>query len=142
MFGLPIALRAGPIRFDTGLYVPIIFYDPTQTIVSIPLHIWIQADARLLAGADARAARREPGRQRHRVPARVRAGLAASRAVDLRTWFLFPDMNQQRRRAQLRASASRSKSGSSSGFEYRSGEDHSTRARRASSVALGTAPRI
>ena len=31
MFGLPIALRAGPIRFDTGLYVPIIFYDPTQT---------------------------------------------------------------------------------------------------------------
>ena len=23
MFGLPIALRAGPVRFDTGLYVPI-----------------------------------------------------------------------------------------------------------------------
>ena len=77
MFGLPIALRAGIVRFDTGLYVPIIFYDPTQTIVSIPLHIWIQADARLLAGPAARAARRQPGRQRTRIPARVRAGLAA-----------------------------------------------------------------
>src|SRR5215471_864664 len=43
MFGLPIALRAGIVRLDTGLFVPVIFYDPTRTVVSIPLHIWIQA---------------------------------------------------------------------------------------------------
>jgi hypothetical protein len=43
MFGLPIALRAGPVRFDTGIYVPVIFYPTTQTVVSIPLHVWIQA---------------------------------------------------------------------------------------------------
>ena len=42
MFGLPILLRAGPIRLDTGIYVPVVFYNPTFTAVSIPLHVWIQ----------------------------------------------------------------------------------------------------
>ena len=29
MFGLPILLRAGLLRLDTGIYVPVVFYDPT-----------------------------------------------------------------------------------------------------------------
>src|SRR5205823_2478588 len=50
MFGLPIALRAGILRLDTGLYVPVLFYDPTRTVVSIPLHLWFQITRDLWLG--------------------------------------------------------------------------------------------
>src|SRR3954454_2627204 len=38
MVALPIALHLGSsVRVDTGLYVPIIFNDPTTTVISFPL---------------------------------------------------------------------------------------------------------
>ena len=94
MFGLPIALRAGPIRFDTGLYVPVIFYDPTQTAVSMPLHIWIQAAHNFWLGPMLGLRVESPGGSTP--PTRSASAWAGrlSRVVDLRTWFLFPDMNQ------------------------------------------------
>ena len=50
MFGLPITLRAGSLRIDTGLYVPIIFTNQTETVVSVPIHLWIQATRTLWLG--------------------------------------------------------------------------------------------
>ena len=93
MFGLPIALRAGIVRFDTGLYVPILFYDPTATTVSVPLHIWIQAAYNLWLGPLFGLRVENPG-SHTAYPLGFGLGLQASRAVDLRFWFLFPDMNQ------------------------------------------------
>ena len=93
MFGLPIALRAGPLRFDTGLFVPIIFYERTQTAVSVPLHIWIQAAYNLWLGPMLGFRVESPG-SHTAYPLGFGIGLQTSRAVDLRGWFLFPDMNQ------------------------------------------------
>jgi len=93
MFGLPIALRAGIVRFDTGIYVPILFYDPTVTIVSVPLHIWIQAAPNLWLGPLLGLRFDNPGSHTE-YPLGFGLGLQTSRAVDLRFWFLFPDMNQ------------------------------------------------
>jgi hypothetical protein len=95
MFGLPIALRAGPIRFDTGLYVPIIFYDQTRTVVSIPLHIWIQAAYNFWLGPilGFRVVNQNDG-SHTAYPLGFGLGWQTSRSVDIRTWFLFPDMNR------------------------------------------------
>jgi hypothetical protein len=94
MFGLPIALRAGPIRFDTGLYVPVLFYDPTQTKVSVPLHIWVQVASNFWLGPLLGLRVENPGGH-IAYPLGVGLGWQTSRAVDLRTWFLFPDMNRE-----------------------------------------------
>ena len=75
MFGLPIALRAGPIRFDTGLYVPVIFYDPTLTVCQRAAAHLDPGGLRLLARSDPRPPRGESARP-HRLPTRLRPGLA------------------------------------------------------------------
>jgi hypothetical protein len=93
MFGLPIALRAGPVRFDTGLYVPVIFHSPTQTAVSVPLHIWIQAAYNFWLGPLLGLRVENPGGHLA-YPLGFGTGWQLNRAVDLRTWLLFPDMNQ------------------------------------------------
>jgi hypothetical protein len=93
MFGLPIALRAGPVRLDTGLYVPVLFYDPTRTSVSVPLHIWIQVASNFWLGP--LLGLRVESRDSHTAyPLGFGLGWQSGRPVDVRTWFLFPDMNQ------------------------------------------------
>ena len=94
MFGLPIALRAGPIRFDTGLYVPIIFYDPTLTIVSIPLHMWIQPTRDFWLGPLLGLRVVNQGGSDTQYPLGFGLGWQLNRIVDLRTWFLFPDISR------------------------------------------------
>jgi hypothetical protein len=94
MFGLPIALRAGPIRFDTGLYVPIIFYDPTQTIVSIPLHVWIQPTRDFWLGPLLGLRVVNQGNSHTEYPLGFGMGWQLNRIVDLRTWVLFPDISR------------------------------------------------
>ena len=94
MFGLPIALRAGPLRFDTGLFVPVLFYDPTRTAVSVPLHIWIQAAHNFWLGPMLGFRVESPG-SHTAYPLGFGLGLQTSRAVDIRGWFLFPDMNRE-----------------------------------------------
>ena len=64
-----------------------------------------------LAGTAVRAARRQPGRHARRIPAGVRPGSMLNRSIDLRTWFLFPDMARSEA-ARSWASASPSHSGS------------------------------
>ena len=94
MFGLPIALRAGPVRFDTGLFVPVIFHDPTVTAVSVPLHIWIQAAYNFWLGPLLGLRVENPGGH-IAYPFGFGMGWATARNVDLRTWFMFPDMNRE-----------------------------------------------
>ena len=94
MFGLPIALRAGAIRIDTGLYVPMIFANPTQTAVSVPVHLWIQATRTLWLGP-LFGVRVVSGNGSHdEYPLGFGIGSALTRTLDLRTWILFPDISQ------------------------------------------------
>lgn len=94
MFGLPILLRAGPIRLDTGIYVPVIFYEPTYTAVSIPLHIWIQAGHNFWLGPLLGLRVVNYFGSYNQYPLGFGLGWQLNRIVDLKTWFLFPDMSQ------------------------------------------------
>jgi hypothetical protein len=94
MFGLPIALHAASIRLDTGIYVPIIFSDPTMTIVSIPLHLWIQASSRLWLGPLFGVRIVSQNGTHNEYPLGFGLGSMLTRSIDLRTWFLFPDINR------------------------------------------------
>jgi hypothetical protein len=92
MFALPIVLRTGSLRVDTGLYVPIIFADPTRTVVSVPIQLWIQASRTLWLGPLFGLRVNHPGGDSY--PLGFGLGTALTRLVDLRTWILFPDISQ------------------------------------------------
>jgi hypothetical protein len=100
MFGLPIALRAGSVRIDTGLYVPVIFTQPsTTTVVSVPVHLWIQATSTLWLGPlfGLRVVNPSDGGGGHQeYPLGFGLGSALTRAIDLRAWFLFPNIDGDR----------------------------------------------
>jgi hypothetical protein len=92
MLALPVAFRFSSIRIDTGVYVPIIFDNQTHTTVSIPLHLWIQASSTFWLGP-LLGLRVEPGGH-DAYPFGFGIGSALSRQIDLRAWFLMPDLNQ------------------------------------------------
>jgi hypothetical protein len=94
MFGLPVALHAGSVRLDTGVYVPIIFTNPTTTIVSVPLHLWIQASSTLWLGPIFGLRVVSQGGSHNEYPLGFGLGTMLTRAVDLRTWFLFPNIDR------------------------------------------------
>jgi hypothetical protein len=94
MVGLPIRLRTGILRVDTGLYVPVIFTSPTETVVSIPLHLWFQITRALWLGPLLGLQIVNHGGSHTGYPLGFGLGTMLSRAIDLRFWFLFPDMNQ------------------------------------------------
>jgi hypothetical protein len=93
MFGLPISLHiGGTARLDTGIFVPIIFTDQTQTVISFPLHLWIQASNQVVLGP-LTGIRIVNGAGSHtEVPLGVALGFAVAYNMDLRTWLLFPDV--------------------------------------------------
>jgi len=93
MFALPLALRLASVRIDTGVYVPVLFYDPTQTTVSIPVDVWIQASPTFWLGPLLGIRIQDPSGHTA-YPFGFGVGSALSRAVDLRAWFLFPDLNR------------------------------------------------
>jgi hypothetical protein len=96
MFEVPLALRVGSLRIDTGLYVPVIFTEPnTTSFVSIPVHLWIQATSTFWLGPLFGLRIDNPGGH-DEVPFGFGIGSALSRQIDLRAWFLFPDLNQDR----------------------------------------------
>jgi hypothetical protein len=93
MFEVPVAFRLGSVRIDTGLYVPIIFTQPdTTTVVSIPIHLWIQASPTFWLGPLFGLRLNSPGGH-DAYPFGFGLGSALSRQIDLRAWFLFPDLN-------------------------------------------------
>jgi hypothetical protein len=94
MFGMPLWLRLASVRFDTGLYLPVIFTEPrTTTVVSIPLHIWIQASSTFWLGPMLGLRIVNPGGDQQ-VPLGFGLGSMLARNVDLKAWFLFPDMSR------------------------------------------------
>ncbi|HVU49447.1 MAG TPA: hypothetical protein VHL80_02110 [Polyangia bacterium] len=94
MFEMPVAFRLGTVRIDTGLYVPVIFTKPdTTTVISIPVHLWIQASSTFWLGPLFGLRIENPG-GRDAYPLGFGLGSALSRAIDLRAWFLFPDISQ------------------------------------------------
>jgi len=95
MVALPLSLHLASVRFDTGLYVPMLFYEPeTITVVSIPLHLWIQASNTLWFGPLFGWRHWSGNGRGTEYPFGFGLGTALTRAIDFRTWFLFPDINR------------------------------------------------
>jgi len=100
MFGVPMAFHLGrSVRFDTGVYVPILFHDPTEAFVSLPFHLWIQVTNSLWLGPLVgvrffSGAGNDPRRGGGRVEAPLGFGLGyqISRTFDFKTWLLFQDV--------------------------------------------------
>lgn len=91
MVAMPLAFHLSPsVRFDTGIYVPIIFSDPTQSVISFPFHLWLQAD-RLAVGPMTGVAIHNPGGSTS-IPLGIGLSYGASADVDLRAWLLFPNV--------------------------------------------------
>jgi hypothetical protein len=94
MFAVPLRLRLGAVRVDTGVYVPILFDDPTQTRISFPFHIWLQASRTLWLGPLLGVKFVNGNGSHTQYPLGFGLGTALANAIDLRMWFLFPDINQ------------------------------------------------
>ena len=98
VLGLPVALRTGVLRLDTGIYLPIIFYSQVLTAISIPAHLWIQASPTLWLGPlfEIRVYHQN-GHSSNQYPVGFGIGSALAPNLDLRAWFLFPDVNDNHR---------------------------------------------
>jgi hypothetical protein len=95
MFAVPLRLRLGAVRIDTGVYVPLLFYDPTWDIISFPFHIWLQASRTLWLGPllGVKIVNKGNGSSTE-YPLGFGLGTALTNAIDLRMWLLFPHITR------------------------------------------------
>jgi hypothetical protein len=96
-FGVPLALRLGNrVRFDTGLYLPVLFADSGTAIdISIPLHLWIKVDSGTFFGPIFGVTYQNDGPTR--LPFGIGIGTSLAYDADLRFWLLFDNMKQDRK---------------------------------------------
>ena len=94
LLGVPVTLHlGGTVRLDTGVFVPILFYDPTRTIISIPIAVWIQSTDRFWLGPFAAVRfHNDPGTFTQ-VLVGFGLGYQLARQVDFKAQFIFPDIN-------------------------------------------------
>jgi len=94
VLGLPIALRTGVLRLDTGIYLPLLFYSQMVTAITVPAHLWIQASPTLWLGPlfEIRVYHQN-GHSWNEYPVGFGIGSALAPNLDLRAWFLFPNID-------------------------------------------------
>jgi len=98
--GLPIAIHAGRVaRFDTGIYIPIAFYDPAVVGFRVPLAVWFQVSNKVWLGPiTGLYFTHIGGRQdfdRTDLLLGFGLGVSLSRNIDLKTMFLLPRVNDR-----------------------------------------------
>ena len=92
MIALPLHFHLGErARLETGVYVPIIFTDPRISVVSFPLHLWIQATDSVALGPLTGVRLHYPGGSTS-IPLGAGLNYAVSHEADLRAWLLFPNV--------------------------------------------------
>jgi hypothetical protein len=93
MFGVPMAIHFGrDARLDTGVYVPVLFYDPTRSLVSIPVHLWLQATNRFWLGPMSGVRMQASPGSGTDVPLGFGFGYSVTQAFDFKAQFLFRDV--------------------------------------------------
>ena len=92
LVGLPLALHLGSrLRIDTGLFVPIVFENPTSNLVSLPLHLWIKLQGGSFVGPITGVVFPSSGGKL--VPFGIGVGTPLSYDADVRLWLLFEDVS-------------------------------------------------
>jgi hypothetical protein len=92
MFGVPLLFHLGRVRLDTGLYIPILLRDRTETAVSIPVDVWIQATPRFWLGPMSGVRLYNPSGSTD-VSLGFGIGYQFTRAFDLKSMIIFPGIN-------------------------------------------------
>jgi hypothetical protein len=93
MFGVPLVFHfGGAARLDTGVYVPVLFYDPTVSLVSIPAHLWFQLTDRFWLGPMTGVRFRTTQASRNEVPLGFGLGYSVTRSFDFKGQFIFQDV--------------------------------------------------
>lgn len=97
MFGMPLWFHFGhSVRLDTGVYVPVVFYDPTLFAVSVPVHVWIQATPSLWLGPMTGVRFLHRGAfERTDIALGFGLGYQIARALDLKTMMYMPGINHE-----------------------------------------------
>lgn len=93
MFGVPFAFHiADFMRLDTGVFVPIVFNDPAFSAFTLPGYFWFQASEKLWLGPMMSVRFVDPGVGGYDGHLLLGFGLGyqVAGAVDLKTWLLFP----------------------------------------------------
>jgi hypothetical protein len=94
-FGMPLWFHLGhSVRLDTGVYVPLAFYDPTLVMVSAPLDVWIQCTPQLWLGplTGVRVIHQGP-LDRTDVSLGFGLGYSLGRSADFKAMALAPGIN-------------------------------------------------
>lgn len=95
MFGLPLAFHAGNfLRIDTGPYLPLVFSDPAQVLLTVPAYFWFQATDKVWLGpmTSTRFRLAPDGGRRVSFLLGFGLGVQVHPAIDLKTMFLFPTL--------------------------------------------------
>jgi hypothetical protein len=98
--GLPLAFHLGRhVRLDTGVWLPIIVGDALPVGISMPLDVWFQVSHRLWLGPMTGVVVAPLGANPSTADLSLGFGLGyqLARAVDFKTMFLFPALNQDSR---------------------------------------------
>lgn len=96
MFGVPMAFHIGRVaRLDTGVYIPVVFYDPIATAVSAPLDVWFQVSDRVWLGPMTGVRFYDPGSTRSQTDVSMGFGFGYQILswLDFKTAFRFPRIN-------------------------------------------------
>lgn len=97
MIGVPFTFHAADfLRIDTGIYTPIVFYDEPLYGFIVPAYFWFQASEKVHLGPMASLRFVDPGLGPTHTGFLLGFGLGVQVAepVDLKTWFLMPDVNE------------------------------------------------
>jgi hypothetical protein len=92
LFGIPVALNlGGRVRLDTGIFIPVIFYDNTDVDISVPIHLWFRLDGGTFLGPMTGIVFHDGGGET--VPFGIGFGTSLAYDADLRFWLLFPNID-------------------------------------------------
>jgi hypothetical protein len=97
LFGVPLAFHLGSVvKLDTGVYVPVVFNNPTNSAVSVPFNAWFQVSSKVWLGPMTAIRIDNPGttqRSNTSLLAGFGLGYQITSFLDFKTQFLVPDVN-------------------------------------------------
>jgi hypothetical protein len=94
MMGVPLAFHIGSIvRLDTGVFIPVVFADPTVAAFSLPLDAWFQVSPKLWLGPMTGVVVGTNSTTPTDISLGFGLGYQVASWVDLKTMVLAPDIN-------------------------------------------------
>jgi hypothetical protein len=93
VMGMPVWFHIGNrVRLDTGLFVPVIFTNNTQSWFSVPIDVWIQCTPQVWIGPETGFVYNNRSNTTD-VPIGFGFGYQFTHALDLKAQVLFPSVN-------------------------------------------------